>query len=54
MDLVRFGVIRRFAVIAQTADQALGNDADNIAGHHIRQHADVEQARYRADRRIGV
>ena len=48
------GVVGRFTVVAQTPDQALGDDADNIAGHHVGQYANIEQAGDGTKRRVGV
>ncbi len=48
------GVVRPPAVRAQAAHQPLRDDADDVAGHDVRQDADVEQARDHADRRVGV
>ncbi len=54
LHLVGFGMVGLLAVVAQPAHQALGDDADDVAGHDVGQDADVEQARDGADGRVGV
>ena len=39
---------------AEPADEALGDDADDVAGEDVGKNADVEQARNGADGRAGV
>src|SRR6266581_8123288 len=42
------------AVLAQLSDQALGDNADDVAGEDVGDDADIEEPRDRAHRRVGM